>query len=171
MAERRGAREKGRFLGWLISSLVLIFLMVGGFGVGLVVGFVVEEPTLVAGHIVGRTTAIDWGSQGTSASTVQGLALGDEIASPPSVGLGPPSSAPKIFAIQVGAFGDPLLAASLAEDLRSTGYPVQVLEPLEDDRWRVRVGPLSPRVVAEEMALRLKRENRLPTWILDESGN
>lgn len=170
MAERRGAGQKGRFLGWLISSLVLVFLMVGGFGVGLVVGFVVEEPTLVAGHIVGRTTAIDWGSQGTSASTVQGLALGDEIDSPPPVGAGPPSG-PRIFAIQVGAFGDPLLAASLAEDLRSTGYSVQVLEPLEDDRWRVRVGPLSQRLVAEEMALRLKRENRLPTWILDESGD
>ena len=170
MAERRGPGQRGRVLGWLISSLVLVFLMVGGFGVGLVVGFVVEEPTLVAGHIVGRTTAIDWGSKGTPASTVQGLALGNEIDSPPSVGAGPPVET-RSFSIQVGAFGDPLLAASLAEELRSTGYSVEVLDPLEDDRWRVRVGPVSELDVAEKMALRLKRENRLPTWILDESGN
>jgi cell division septation protein DedD len=47
---------------------------------------------------------------------------------------------------------------------------VQILEPDEDDRWRVRVGPIAGRQEAEELALRLKRQDRLPTWVLPEPG-
>ena len=164
MAQRAKGKKRFWGLNGIVTSFVLMLLVVGGFAVGLVVGFVMEEPTLVAGHIVGQTTAIDWGPEGQGARS----------ASLAPVGAGPSASARRIppggfnFSIQVGAFGDPELAASLADHLRSTGYPVQILEPLDDDRWRVRVGPLEERSRAESLAYRLKRENRLPTWILRE---
>jgi hypothetical protein len=147
-------------------------MVIVGFGLGLVVGFVLEEPTLVASHIVGRTTAVEWGPEDALEGTA-GFAEGDSLA---SVGAGPSRASrftreePFEFSIQVGAFGDATRAASLAEHLTSTGYPVQILEPDEDDRWRVRVGPIAGRQEAEELALRLKRQDRLPTWVLPEPG-
>ena len=35
-------------------------------------------------------------------------------------------------------------------------------------RWRVRVGPWPTRDAGERAADRLKREERLPTWVLEE---
>jgi len=74
------------------------------------------------------------------------------------------------FAIQVGAFSDGAAAEQVAADLRAKGYPVRVLRPGQDDRWRVRVGPVSGRAAAEETAGRLKVEEQLPTWVLRERG-
>lgn len=173
--QRVRARDSSWGMGWLVKSLGFLLLLFGGFGVGLVVGFVLEEPTLVAGHIAGRTAVIDWGPERAGELAIPGVGLGAETESLAPVGAGPPlasrraSSEPGFFSIQVGAFGDAKLATSLAERLRSTGYPAEVIEPRVDDRWRVRVGPLDERGTAEEMARRLKRENRLPTWILRES--
>lgn len=73
------------------------------------------------------------------------------------------------FAIQVGAFGDSQAAQSVAGRLRASGYPVQVVPPASDDRWRVRVGPIRSRVEADETAQRLKVDENLPTWVLRES--
>lgn len=163
--------------GWLVTAFLLLFFVAGGFAVGLVVGFVAEEPTLVAGHIVGRTTAIDWGREAGPAGGSEAQGGQARLGSPAPVGAGPSAELLRLrreapsFAIQVGAFGEAGLAASLAERLRQAGYPVQILEPLDDDRWRVRVGPLGDRVEAEQLARRLKREDRLPTWIVGEPGN
>ncbi|MDE0885255.1 MAG: SPOR domain-containing protein [Myxococcota bacterium] len=164
MARQGTVAKRGRGIHGLVTSLVLLLMVVGGFAIGLAVGFVMEEPTLVAGHIAGQTTAIDWRPEVSI----------ERAASRPPVGAGPPSLSAKTpegdfdFSIQVGAFGDPELAASLADHLRSAGYPVQILEPLADERWRVRVGPLEEEERAEELARQLKQENRLPTWILRE---
>ena len=177
MARRKtaGTGEWGH--GWVVTIFLLLFFVSGGFAVGLAVGFVAEEPTLVAGHIVGRTTSIDWGPEPGPAGESPASEDQARSSSLASVGAGPSAEllrlrreAPR-FSIQVGAFGEAGLAASLAERLRQTGYPVQILEPLEDDRWRVRVGPLADRPEAEGLARRLKLEDRLPTWIVDESGN
>jgi len=164
MARAAAAEKRSRGVHGLVTSLVLLLMVVAGFSVGLAVGFVMEEPTLVAGHIAGQTTAIDWGPE-----------AGEEVENALAhVGAGPPGgvlSGPQgnfDFSIQVGAFGDPELAASLAEHLRSLGYPIQILEPLGDERWRVRVGPLEEEERAQELAHRLKQQNRLPTWILRE---
>jgi cell division septation protein DedD len=73
------------------------------------------------------------------------------------------------FAIQVGAFGDAKAAQGVAGRLRASGYPVQVVPPASDDRWRVRVGPIRSRVEADETAQRLKVDENLPTWVLRES--
>ncbi|MDG2335453.1 MAG: SPOR domain-containing protein [Myxococcota bacterium] len=164
MARQGAVAKQGRGIHGLVTSLVLLLMVVGGFAIGLAVGFVMEEPTLVAGHIAGQTTAIDWGPE---SDNQPGVSLAPVGAGPPSVAAQRPEG-DFDFSIQVGAFGDPALAASLADHLRSAGYPVQILEPLADERWRVRVGPLEEEERAEALARRLKQENRLPTWIIRE---
>ncbi len=61
-------------------------------------------------------------------------------------------------------------AASLADSLRAKGYAVYVVAGTGAgaSRWRVRVGPLASREEADGAAARLKREETLPTWVLDE---
>jgi len=74
------------------------------------------------------------------------------------------------YAIQVGAFSESGSAEGLAASLRGKGFPAQVHASTGDGRWRVRVGPLGSSQEAERMASRLKSEERLPTWVLQEGG-
>jgi DedD protein len=73
-------------------------------------------------------------------------------------------------AIQVGAFGTSRAAERLASTLRDKGYRVYVSPGTAsgEARWRVRVGPLATREEAEGTADRLKKVEKLPTWILSE---
>jgi len=74
------------------------------------------------------------------------------------------------FAVQVGAFGDAASAEKLAATLRRKGFPAFVSPSTGDAgaRWRVRVGPLATRPEADRTAARLKAEERLPTWVVEE---
>jgi DedD protein len=74
------------------------------------------------------------------------------------------------FAVQVGAFTESAPAEKLADRLRARGYPSYVRTSAEDgsSRWRVRVGPVSARSEAEDLADKLQRNEKLPTWVLDE---
>ena len=74
------------------------------------------------------------------------------------------------FAIQVGAFGESTAAESLAKRLRERGYTTYVTPSAGGNapRWRVRVGPVPAREAADRLATRLKRDEKLPTWVLDE---
>lgn len=76
------------------------------------------------------------------------------------------------FAVQVGAFGESRSAERLAARLRDSGFDTYVTPSAADDasRWRVRVGPVPEREAAERLAQRLKRDQQLPTWVLEESG-
>ncbi|MDJ0849626.1 MAG: SPOR domain-containing protein [Myxococcota bacterium] len=76
------------------------------------------------------------------------------------------------FAVQVGAFGESSAAEALAERLRAKGFDVYVSPSAPDGgaRWRVRVGPLPTREQADRAAARLKAEEKLPTWVLDENA-
>jgi len=76
------------------------------------------------------------------------------------------------FSVQVGAFAQNAAAEEVASGLREKGYPVYVTPSADpnDGRWRVRVGPLPSRGEADEIAGRLKSEERLPTWVLREGG-
>jgi cell division protein FtsN len=76
------------------------------------------------------------------------------------------------LSIQVGAFSERAGADRLADALRGKGFPVRVLagESSGASRWRVRVGPLTSRSEAEKTAARLKREEKLPTWIVEDDG-
>ncbi len=70
------------------------------------------------------------------------------------------------FAIQVGAFGSEASAEQLAGELGKRGYRSYVTSEGEGARFKVRVGPIASRNEAEQLAERLKREHRLPTWIM-----
>ena len=74
------------------------------------------------------------------------------------------------FAVQVGAFADSASAERLANSLRGKGFRVYVSGSREEgaSRWRVRVGPMETREAAERSAARLKAEETLPTWVLEE---
>ena len=88
---------------------------------------------------------------------------------PPSVAAAPVGN----VAVQVGAFGTSQAAERLANSLRSKGFPVYVSPGTKagDVRWRVRVGPLANRKEAEGTAARLKKVEKLPTWILNEDAS
>ena len=85
--------------------------------------------------------------------------------------LSPGASAAR-FAVQVGAFAESHSAERLADALRGKGFDVYVSAGASsgEPRWRVRVGPLPSREEAERVATRLKAEEKLPTWVLDEDG-
>lgn len=76
------------------------------------------------------------------------------------------------FSVQVGAFSESAAAERVASDLRGKGFPVYVSPSAgsRDGRWRVRVGPLSTRTKADEVAQQLKTREGLPTWVLSEGG-
>ncbi len=76
---------------------------------------------------------------------------------------------PGRYAVQVGAFGESQAAEKLAERLRGRGYTSYVQASTDgDSRWRVRVGPVSERSTAEALASKLEKNEKLPTWVLDE---
>ncbi|HZO08360.1 MAG TPA: SPOR domain-containing protein, partial [Myxococcota bacterium] len=58
----------------------------------------------------------------------------------------------------------------LVARLLKKGYPAFVSPSTGDagSRWRVRVGPLASRDAADRAAARLKAEERLPTWVVDD---
>jgi DedD protein len=74
--------------------------------------------------------------------------------------------------VQVGAFESSEAAERLAKSLKGKGYPVYVSPGTAGGsaRWRVRVGPLASRDEAEKTAERIKRSEKLPTWILGEDA-
>lgn len=95
---------------------------------------------------------------------------------PPAVAAAPPpgpaaASPSSRYSIQVGAFADSAQAKALARKLEKKGLPVVVSAGTgeRDSRWRVRVGPLASRAEADKVAKRLHGQDKLPTWILDES--
>lgn len=177
---KQGTVERRRSgQGWLSTLVGIVVLVAGGFLIGLVVGVVSEEPELVAGHVAGRSTEIDWtaprpeGELGAQARSWLGgddRESGRPVSAVPPVAAGPPphssgAGGPEFF-VQVGAFSDRVTARALAKRLSEGGYPVLVMEPVKDDRWRVRVGPIAARVEADQVELRLKSEERVNTWVV-----
>ena len=74
------------------------------------------------------------------------------------------------WSIQVGAFSEEASASRLADGLRDR-YPVVILPARKDGgRWRVRIQPIEDEDRARVMADRLKRDERLPTWVTPMEG-
>jgi cell division septation protein DedD len=191
MARRRADRRASSWLA-TVGSLALLVLV--GFGVGVVAGILWEDPRLVLAHLTGGTTEITWTADSQGRVTTPERATPEKAAPPqvdepavelPAVAAAPPqvdepavelpavATAPRgRVAIQVGAFAESAAAQKLADTLRSRGYSVYVTPGARSDapRWRVRVGPLADRKEAERVAARLKKEEKLPTWVLDEDG-
>ncbi|MGI9590030.1 MAG: SPOR domain-containing protein [Myxococcota bacterium] len=119
---------------------------------------------------------------------VAGVASAPPAAAPPSASSARPSTPPSAasaakvasapvpvpgrFAVQVGAFSESATAERLASRLRDKGWEVYVSPGAKagESRWRVRVGPHSTREAAAQAAARLKTQEKLPTWVLDEDG-
>ena len=74
--------------------------------------------------------------------------------------------------MQVGAFAESSTAERLAERLREKGWQVYVSPGARagESRWRVGVGPHPTREAASRAASRLKAQEKLPTWVLDEDA-
>jgi hypothetical protein len=180
---RRGGGARSPL--WTLVGLAL--LAIPGFALGLLVGVAWEDPGLLLGHLFGRTELVAW-SRGVD-DGVEDRAPEEPRAAtsegPPSVSAAPRPSATRIrpdvispgapaarFAVQVGAFSESRAAERLAESLRGKGFAVYVSPGAKagEARWRVRVGPLPSRAQADRIAARLKAEEKLPTWVLDEDG-
>ena len=181
MTATRRREGGGRSLVWALLGLAL--LAVPGFLLGLLLGVAWEDPGLVLGHLFGRTELVAWSDGGEGAALEQPEAEPAEEV--PAVSAGPTPSATRIrpdvispgapagrFAVQVGAFSESRTAERLAESLRGKGFEVYVSPGAKagEARWRVRVGPLPSRDEADRVASRLKAEEKLPTWVLDEDG-
>jgi cell division septation protein DedD len=176
----------------LLGTLVLLgILVVMGFTLGAISGLLWEEPRLVVAYLTGDTTEIAWDVE---PDPDPGIDAPPDAPTPPAVAAAPPMPAPKPpevsreparpprpaaasaapgrYAVQVGAFGTSAAAERMAEGLRGRGYPSYVTPGARsgDARWRVRVGPVADREEADRLALRLKRDEKLPTWVLDEDG-
>ncbi len=185
MAARRTRASRSRSRP-LRSAAMIAAMIVGGFGLGALAGAFWEEPDLVAGFLAGETEAVSWRSEDSLADVAAGRANAREAASRrPERGGSPAGKVPTVsssrfavhdagsaarFAVQVGAFADSSSAERLANSLRGKGFRVYVSGSREEgsSRWRVRVGPMDTREAAERAAARLKAEETLPTWVLDE---
>ena len=198
-----GARGRGLRPGSIVRSAGRLVLLVGlGFGAGLVIGVLSEEPTLLAGHLRGESESVGLEARARPEPTeetsevaggpvqarrlalLEGRPSGATEEGPaPEVAAAPRDEPERLptaaraadaavpgagrWAIQVGAFSDSKSATGLATGLRSKGYPVELIPATEDSRrWRVRVQPVEGRARAEGLADRLKREERLPTWLI-----
>ena len=179
MAERS---RKGRGRPVLVRVVGLSMLAIPGFALGLLAGVAWHDPGLLMGHLLGRSEEVVW----TEPRPEEGVApVGRPEALPDVAAPSPPANATRLrpevlspggsegrFAVQVGAFTESASAERLAARLRESGYGVYVSPGVQagQPRWRVRVGPLPSRDEAERAAGRLKSEEKLPTWVLDEDG-
>ena len=179
-----------RRLGPLVALAVLA---IAGFTVGAVAGIIWEEPRLVLAYLTGDTTEITWSADAIPAARdldAAGAELAAQTAKPvpevvlpaadavevarpkpPAVAAAPPAATGPV-AIQVGAFAHSESAERLATRLSERGYAAYVTPGASagEARWRVRVGPMRDRDEADRVAARLKREEKLPTWVLAEDG-
>ena len=169
----------------MATAAGLLLLIVVGFMVGMGAGMMWEEPGLLLAYLAGETEEVAW-----SAQTVEGSV--PQVAAPPPRDERPADPQMRRereraaeeetraaavasvgrLAVQVGAFETSRAAENLADSLRDKGFPVYVspgAKPTEA-RWRVRVGPLVTREEAESTAARLKKVEKLPTWILSEDA-
>jgi DedD protein len=169
VTSEREAKSAGP--GWIATIAGALLLIVAGFGVGLVAGAAYEEPKLVVDHLSGKTTEVPVPERAPErvresardAGEAPDAPRAERRAATPAVSSAPPDG----FAVQVGAFATGAAADGLAAELRKLGHPAYVAdEGGNGARFKVRVGPIASRADADVLADRLKREQRLPTWVL-----
>ncbi len=179
--------------GWFVTLIGAMLLLAAGFAVGVVVGAVREEPAMVLHYLTGQGASLPAPAPGAAATPVKSsaasipaapaaevapaqrpappvIAPAANVEAPPPVAAA--ASAPARFAVQVGAFAQSEEAERLEAELERKGLPayVQPATGSRDSRWRVRVGPLRSREEADKVASRLKAQDKLPVWIMEESG-
>jgi cell division septation protein DedD len=165
----------------------LSLLAIPGFGLGLLAGVAWEDPGLLMSYVAGGTEQVGWAldseqppdvaapapASPPSTTATQATAQRSETRKPTErSGAERSSRKPEgRFSVQGGAFAEGRAAEDLAATLRGKGYQAHVTvgAGAGSARWRVRVGPLASREAADRAAKRLKSEERLPTWVIDES--
>ena len=191
-APGRQSRSGRGVVRWLMTVAALLILIGVGFFLGVGLGIFAVGPELIVDHGRGHTEEIPWSVD--APTSIQGLTQPDSIAEQISGGAAPaaepaepaePADAAVLpeeakvrsrggngFSVQVGAFADPGKAETLVRELRAEELPVYRIPSADsgDDRWRVRVGPVLSRAEADRLAVRLKNEFSLPTWVLTEGG-
>ena len=181
--------------GWLATAGGALLLVALGFGVGIVAGTAYQEPELVVDHLAGRSTdvvleperelreapdvaapapavAAALGEGALEARTALRRPAAASAPAPERRAAVAPAPVPAAetarsegFSIQVGAFSSEKAARQLADALGRQGYTTYLMDEGHGARWKVRVGPLGTRSEAEAISAKLKREQRLPTWI------
>ena len=186
----RAGQPSASRLRTTFALLGLLLLAVPGFALGLFAGVAWREPDLVASHFMGGTRELALDAPAPGATPEAGASpAGDVAAAPPSAGTEPATAKPAApvptaaaataardaggaerLAVQVGAFGDAASAESLVARLKRKGYSAFVSPSTGEasTRWRVRVGPMASRDAADRAAARLKAEERMPTWVVDD---
>lgn len=186
---RKRSEDRRAGHGWLFGLFGGSLLISFGFVIGVVVGATWEDSELVVRHAQGRSEVVsldeltgppivtesrvaDPGARPASRETA--ISNPDVAAAPPPGRTRPPapavepSSVVEGFEVQVGAFVARAPADELSQRLEGKGFSVHVSARSSDGdhRWRVRVGPVGTRGEADTLALRLKRDEKLPTWIV-----
>lgn len=119
-------------------------------------------PVVAAAPVVVPRAAL---SQAAAASDDSRIPLSDRTTSKDRPSRG--SAVQGTWAIQVGAFAEEAAAIRLTKGLGAKGYPTEMLAASGDsERWRVRIQPVRGEAEAREIAARLKRDERLPTWVI-----
>ena len=190
MSVSRGRR--GRSSG-IVRALFRLALLIGfGFSAGLMIGVLAEEPELLAGHLRGEGEAVVLSETEREVVMEREAEILPEsplpvvsapVPSEPSPPVAREADAPERpeirresgsagrWAIQVGAFSEEAGARRLAEDLEKKGYPAELIAAEgAGQRWRVRVQPIESEERVAELEDRLKRVERLPTWVISLKG-
>ena len=211
-------RAKLRPAGVLRAAGRLVLLVALGFGAGVLIGVIFEEPELLVGHLRGEGESVSLAIVQPESETDEGDAQSADPGRPleevdsqlriqsaqarrlglqretgesgaailsrvaaavqPNARTGDLEAAAASastrgvddsgeWAIQVGAFADRAVARRLAESLEAKDYPVELIASQgATKRWRVRVQPVRGESKARGIANQLKRDERLPTWMI-----
>jgi len=181
-ARRKRARQSDSALSWVATGLAGTGLIVGGFGAGVLLGIVSEEPSILTGHWAGRSERV---ALRPPASASERSRAGRRVAVSPQASAAPTPSAaahprpargplPPVaaaapgYAVQVGSFSSSGSARAMKRRLAEQGYEsfVSVGGTGAGRRWRVRVGPFAARARADRIAGRLEGREGLATWIV-----
>ncbi len=156
----RASRKRTAGQGWLTTLLGIFVLVAGGFGLGLIVGVISEEPELVVGHVAGRSTEVDWTAPGASQAPAAGElpAAGEAPADrdlpaakeqPPRVAEAGERSAP-------GAAGSPRAEARGLPPVAAAA-PERASRPKgRSASYAIQVGAFAASAAADEVAGRLR---------------
>ena len=179
-ARRKRARQSDSALSWIATGLAGVGLILGGFGAGVLLGIVSEEPSILTGHWAGRServalqppvSATPRDGRRVAATAQPPAAPARSAAADPRPARGPlppVAAAAPGYAVQVGSFSSSDSARAMKRRLAEQGYEsfVSVGGSGAGQRWRVRVGPFAARARADRVAGRLEGREGLATWIV-----
>ncbi len=113
-----------------------------------------------------RPAVVEKPPPATPAQTAAAATATNGTASPSPAGTASPPTGPG-FAVQVSIFDSRQEADKLANQLIAKGYPAFVVDPAKGARgiYRVRVGKYRNRKDAEEISVRLEKNEQFKPWI------